>query len=539
MNKFYPHISPNGAEGNRIEKIRSAAVLLTALLFAASILAGCTRSSPGPSVEPSPTALQAVEAHPSTSAPATPSPSRETPVLPTPVAPRETTPTSEPTPDPVVVPPPRTQYTLNAQFDYNRHYVFVEQTVTYTHASGEPLDHLLLVVDANRVWQAFNLLSISWDDGRPVESYQIENDRLSVSLPQPLSYLDSVAIRLTYELNLPAIPPPSEATRPAPFGYTARQTNLVDWYPFLPPYREGEGWSANEAWFFGEHQVYEKADFEVTLEMISPPSTLVVAASAPQQQDGDRYTFRHENARNFAMSISHFYQVFSEKVGSTTVSSYAFPYDVAPGEVTLKDTVAAVELYNRLFGPYPHPQLSVVEADFLDGMEYDGLYFLSRGFYNIYDGTPQGYLTMIAVHETAHQWWYGLVANDQAFEPWLDEALCTYSELLFYEHTYPELVDWWWSYRVSFYQPLGWVDGSIYAYNGFLSYRDSVYLRGAIFLHELRSAMGDEAFFAFLQDYVARFSHQIATGDDFFAVLAEHTSIDVLSIQEQYFNVIR
>jgi aminopeptidase N len=31
------------------------------------------------------------------------------------------------------------------------------------------------------------------------------------------------------------------------------------------------------------------------------------------------------------------------------------------------------------------------------------------------------------VHEIAHQWWYGLVGDDQSREPWLDESFATYS----------------------------------------------------------------------------------------------------------------
>ena len=31
-------------------------------------------------------------------------------------------------------------------------------------------------------------------------------------------------------------------------------------------------------------------------------------------------------------------------------------------------------------------------------------------------------------HETAHQWFYSLVGNDQARDPWLDEGLATWAE---------------------------------------------------------------------------------------------------------------
>ena len=50
------------------------------------------------------------------------------------------------------------------------------------------------------------------------------------------------------------------------------------------------------------------------------------------------------------------------------------------------------------------------------------------------------------------------VANDQALEPWLDEALCTYSEKLYLETYAPQALDWWLQVRLLYYQPRGYVD---------------------------------------------------------------------------------
>jgi aminopeptidase N len=217
------------------------------------------------------------------------------------------------------------------------------------------------------------------------------------------------------------------------------------------------------------------------------------------------------------------------------VTSHYFPLHAAAGEAVLQTTVAALELYGELFGPYPRPILSVVEADFLDGMEYEGLYFLSKGFYNLYQGTPGELLVAIAAHETAHQWWYARVGNDQALEPWLDEALCTYSERIYYENVAPEALEWWWAYRVNYYEPSGPVDGSIYNPGGFRPYRDAVYLNGAVFLEALRGVVGETAFFATLRDYAARYSGKIATGKDFFDVLREHTDADFNQLVKDFF----
>jgi len=331
------------------------------------------------------------------------------------------------------------------------------------------------------------------------------------------------------------IPPPSDTVKPVVFGYTSRQTNLVDWYPYLPPYLPGQGWVIHDPGYFGEHQVYPEADFDVTLSLVNPPANLKIAAPAPAQLENGAYHYLLANARTFAWSASSTYVVQTQSVGDVTIMSYNFPLDDAAAKMALQNTADAVKLYSQLFGPYQHSTLTVVEADFLDGMEEDGLYFLSKGFYNLYDGTPKGYLTIIAAHETAHQWWFAQVADDQALEPWLDEALATYTEKIFIEHTYPDLVNWWWSFRVNFYEPVGVINQSIYDYDSFVHYRNAVYLRGALFLDGLRHQIGDDAFFAFLKDYAATEKYKIATANDFFTILAKHTSLDLSKVKSGYF----
>ena len=443
---------------------------------------------------------------------------------------------SMPSPTETPTPPQNTQYVLDVAFHYGFHTLSVAQTITYWNTSSDVLGDLLLEVEANRYPGAFQLKSLAWGDGQPVSAYRLESNQLQIPFPQGLPPGEAVGLVLAYDLDLPPIPEPSDTVRPQPFGYTARQTNLVDWYPYFPPYRSGGGWIIHTPWVFGEHQVYGIGDYEVNIQLLDSPPGLVLAASASEVKDGDTYHYSFQEARSFAWSASPEYTVYTDTVGAVTVYSYGFPYYEQPAQAALRFTVEALSTYQDLYGPYPHASLSVVVADFLDGMEYDGLYFLSRGFYNLYDGTPAGYLTAIAVHETAHQWWYGLVGNDQALEPWLDEAFCTYSERLFYERNYPELVDWWWAFRVNFYQPQGVIDKTIYDYNGFRPYRDAVYLQGARFFEALRQRVGEEAFFSFIKDYAAQETHQLATAQDFFDILREHSPAGLDGLFQAYFS---
>jgi hypothetical protein len=428
---------------------------------------------------------------------------------------------------------PPTRYTLTAVLNYTLHHLVVDEGIEYYNRYPEALSDLVLMVEPLHYPGTFTLKSLAWEGGAAIEDYRREGARLRIRLPGPLEPGERLGLALNYELSLPS-PVPSVEVRPIPFGYTLRQTNLVDWFPFIPPYQPGSGWLAHDAGFFGEHLAYDLADFDVSLHILDE-GDLVVAASAPAQAEGDWRRYQHEAARSFAFSVSPEYRVYTATVGTTTVLSYAFGFHEAAGQAVLDTTAEALRLYNQLYGAYPRKLISAVEADFLDGMEYDGMYFLSNGFYNLYQGTPGEYLVTIAAHETAHQWFYAQVGNDQALEPWLDEALCTYSERLYFERLHPLALDWWWQYRVNYYQPRGWVDGSIYNPEGYRAYRDAVYLNGAVFLEALRKQVGDGAFFAFLKDYVRQMSGKIATRGDFFRILGEHTEADLGPLLEAYF----
>ncbi len=480
---------------------------------------------------------------------------------PTPILPTSTPITAEQTIPPVSTPTASAldssipHYRLEAELDYARHFLKVDQTITLLNPASQPIEELVLVVEPNRYAGTFALKSLSVDDqdvGGKWEWAAI--NQLRLVLPRAWQTGETLEVRLNYELNLPS-PQPNPATRPVPFGWTPLQTNLVDWYPFVPPYREGSGWLAHLPGYFGEHLVSEVADYEVVIRIKDPvtvrttalsdptgeasPGELTLAASALAVERDGQFHFSLQKGRSFAWSVSHLYTVTAGQVGEVMVYGYAFPAHRVAAEAALTTTAQAVELFQRLFGAYPHPALSVVEADFLDGMEYDGLVFLSKGFYNLYQGTATEYLVAIAAHEAAHQWWYALIGNDQALEPWLDEALCTYSERIFYENLAPEALPWWWTYRIDFYQPSGWINGSIYDYtafpNAYEAYRNAVYLNGAKFFEALRQSMGDQAFFDFLRLYAKTYRHKIATTEGFMQLLESVGLPDLEPILQQYF----
>ena len=457
-------------------------------------------------------------------------------------APIETT-ASTPTQTPAL---DRPQYVIDMQLNYGSKAADVNQVIRYPNWTGETLTSLVLAVEPNLWSGGFSLKFVSVND-QPVTNFSIENmaQRLEIPLPQPLEPGRTANVTLNYGLILPPMQAyinASNDVRPQIYGYSEKQVNFVDWYPMIVPYQPGEGWILHNPWFYGEHLVYDLADFDVTVTFtdganpqIAASGAEVNAAPAGTPEAGKPRRFVLEQGRTFALSMSDFFKVATRQVGDVTVYSYYFGAYDAPGEAMLQTTVEALHTFSEKFGPYRHKTMSAVQGDFNDGMEYSGLYFISRDYFNLYDNTPKNYLVIIAAHETAHQWWFDSAANDQALEPWLDEALSTYSEHIYYETVYPELVDWWWGYRYFEFQQEGYVDTTIYDGGGQRSYWDKVYLTGARFFEDLRKQVGDEIFFGFLRDYYTQFEGKRATGADFFRIFHENTAADITGLMVKYF----
>jgi hypothetical protein len=442
----------------------------------------------------------------------------------------------------------RPLYVLDMQLNYASRAANVDQVITYPNWTGETLTNLVLAVEPNLWSGGFSLKSITID-GQLVSNYTLAaptGQRLEIPLPQPLPPSGTVTINLNYALILPKMQAYENASndiRPQIYGYSDKQINFVDWYPFVVPYIPGQGWLLHNPWYYGEHLVYDLADFDVTVTVTDGANPKIAASGAEVEPAATESTpsgavsrrFLLQAGRTFALSMSDHFKVAMQTVGDVTVYSYYFGLYDAPGEAMQQTTVEALQTYSERFGPYRHKTLTAVQGDFNDGMEFSGLYFISRDYFNLYDGTPKNYLVIIAAHETAHQWWFDAVANDQGLEPWLDEALCTYSERIYYETIYPDLVDWWWGFRYFEFQQAGYVDTSIYDGGGQRPYWDKVYLTGARFFEDLRERVGDEIFFAFLKDYYTQSVGKRVTGADFFRVFHANTAADITDLLAKYF----
>jgi transcriptional regulator with XRE-family HTH domain len=453
---------------------------------------------------------------------------------------REAAPPALPTPQvtPTEVVETRTipKYTMEVSLDYAGHSLSANERLDFVNATEDTLQELVFNVFPNHTEDVFLLKSVSTeppqqDEQAPQLDYNLIATSLRVSLPSPLEPGDDVALYLEFSLDLPRMNPYLEWSNGS-LGYSDRMLAVGNWYPVLVPYREGQGWSPFAFHVVGDPYVTEVADYEVE---IVAPSEIVIAGSGEEQRFGNRWHYTASTARSFAFATSDQYSVLTQEAGHVTVSSYFFATHERAGTDALAGASEALLTYEELFGAYPYSSFRIVEVDFAGSLEFTGLSFMGDDWYAEHPGGFRSPMISLMAHEVAHQWWYGTVGSDQVREPWLDEALATYSSLLYYERNHPELTEWWWDSEVNSYRPQGQIDRPIYAFMDSRTYVNAVYRRGALFFADLRERVGDEEFFAFLRDYYEKQALKLSTGEEFFAILSRHTAVDLSSLTEEYF----
>jgi hypothetical protein len=189
---------------------------------------------------------------------------------------------------------------------------------------------------------------------------------------------------------------------------------LGSFFPILP-WVAGRGWATDPPTRVpAETSTSPIADFDVH---IATPDGLGVMASGEQIGPGH---WRADDVRDFAVATGDFRSAH-------VVAHAPQPVDVTVGvaqgvaaDPTQLAALArhAIEHLASLYGRYPWPTLSIAFGPDLqgEGIEYPTM---------IFEGP--GAVPLIEPHEIAHQWFYSLVGNDQATDPWLDEGLASYA----------------------------------------------------------------------------------------------------------------
>ncbi len=308
-------------------------------------------------------------------------------------------------------------------------------------------------------------------------------------------------------------------------GRAGNAFQLGNVIPLLSRYEDG-AWRTDEYSAVGDPFLSDCADFRITAYL---PEGYVPACSAVLiRNDEGAWQGEIKGARDAALCAAPDYKLAADSVGSTAVYSYA--KTEAGAKRALEYAKKTLEIFSDLYGAYPYPALTVCSVDFpFGGMEYPGLCMIGEG--NYLDSKAET-LELTIAHETAHQWFYGLVGSDQVKDPWQDEALCEYAMLRYVQKRYGAgSFDTLKYYRVDAPMqeklPGSLTPGSPIDYFGNLSdYSTAVYGRGAALLLTL-DEMLPKGTDDFLKAYAEEFAFGFVTRAQFEDFLNRYADMDL------------
>ena len=235
---------------------------------------------------------------------------------------------------------------------------------------------------------------------------------------------------------------------PRPFRRTGAIGNfffIAQWFPKLGVFEE-QGWNCHQfhssTEFFSDYGVY---DVRLTV-----PRGWTVGATGVQRHasdNADRTTtlqYYQEDVHDFAWTTSPAYVERTARFEHPALPAVALRLLLQPehrGQADRHINAArtALKHYGEWFGPYPYGHLTIVDPAYqsdADGMEYPTLitagtkWLLPREV--TYSGPEE-----VVIHEAGHQWWYGIVGNNEFEDAWLDEGINTFATARAMDQDYP------------------------------------------------------------------------------------------------------
>ena len=208
---------------------------------------------------------------------------------------------------------------------------------------------------------------------------------------------------------------------------------IAQWFPKLGVF-EGDGWDARQ--FFANTEFY--ADFGRYDVRLTVPQGWVVGATGREVSRTDTGTstihrYEQDDVHDFAWTTSPDFVESTQRFEHPTLPPVTMRLLLQPEHRGQEDrhfaaTAAALKYYGEWFGAYPYPRITIVDPAWQSdtgGMEYPTLFTAGTSWLAPRQSNEPEAVT---VHEAGHQFWYGIVANNEVTSAWMDEGLNTFSD---------------------------------------------------------------------------------------------------------------
>lgn len=439
-------------------------------------------------------------------------------------------------------------YKMDVIFDDDSKRILCNQTIKYINNTNTDLDKIYMHIYPNafskksfapfeedEMKRAYpNGFNEGYIDIKNVLSnsnklnYKIKGDKkdiLEIKLNKELKKGEKIDIDLKYNVKIP-----NSLGR---FGYGENTINITNWFPIACVYDE-EGFNKESYDEIGDPFYSDASDFYVKILLPKKYKLSSTGKVVSQKSDSEKtmYEIVAKNVRDFAFVLSDKFIVDKDTYNNIEITTYNLNKDLAKKATEVsKDSL---KIFTELFGEYPYDNYDVVASDFfIGGMEYPNLVMIDETLYNEKDKFLMEY---VIAHETAHQWWYGVVGNDEVNEPWIDEALTEYSTILYFEKKYgKDMADKLLNNMNM--QTKSYSSKNIFKptkkYKNSMEYSLNVYTKGTLAFNKVREVVGDEKFFNVLRQYYNTYTYQNVNGAEFVKVWNDN-GVDIDKIISEF-----
>ncbi|MDN7121025.1 M1 family metallopeptidase [Nocardioides sp. ChNu-153] len=320
-------------------------------------------------------------------------------------------------------------------------------------------------------------------DGTPTDAFRREGDHLVVDEP----VLIESQHRLTVTYRGPAEPAAAPTDRSDFSGVGLTRSTSQDSEDWLWTMQEPYG---AFTWYPVNDQPADKALYDVTVRT-QPGWTGVANGELVEQAEDDE------------QSVARFHapEPMSSYLATVAVGDYELTEDVSDSGVPLTywtpdgddealerlgATKEALAWLEERLGPYPFSSLGSVVVDSESAMETQTMITYGNTGYTL---SPE-----VIVHEIAHHWYGNVVSPDDWSDVWMNEGMSMYLQILWEAEDIGEDVDDYVGYYALEDQALRDSYGPPAAYDGSSFGQSNIYVPPAVMWHELRTTVGDEAF---------------------------------------------
>ncbi|RSM40587.1 peptidase [Amycolatopsis balhimycina DSM 5908] len=366
------------------------------------------------------------------------------------------------------------------------------QSASFTNGSATALPEVYL-----RLWDNYHgscpttPITVTNVTGGTPSALSVNCTALKITLPAPLAQGQSATIGFDLKIVVP-----SGADR---FGHDGAFNMIGNALPVLAV-RDGAGWHLDPYTNNGESFYTVISDFDVTL--VHPTSLLTPATGTSTETASGSTTTTHAVAakvRDFAWASGPFAKITTTSGKGVRVNVYSVSgISTSSANSMLSLAADAIDVHSGRFGDYPYGEVDVVLDNnfWFGGMEYPG--FVMDLVSNV--ALP---------HELAHQWFYGIVGDDEYNSPWLDESFTDYATDLYRGITGSGCGITWQSSAEKLTNSMAYWDAHSSRYS------TVVYNYGKCTLHDLRRLIGDTAMANLLKSYAQSHWYGVSTTAEF------------------------